>query len=119
MAQRSAAGCDGFRIGCFMTAPLYLSPKEAAAFLRIDVQAIYDAIAAQELEAFNLSRAGSAAKRPRWRLTPAALDSWVASRSTIARRQPPPAPSRAARRPSVTPPAIVGPRRSVRHPRTP
>ena len=77
-------------------APSYLTTAAAAELLAVSQDKIQDWIASRQLVAVNV--AASRNGRPRWRIAQAALDQFLAARSTT---PPPPKPprSRAAARP--------------------
>lgn len=99
--------------------PDFLTPKEAAARLRVDREVVYGLIRSRQLAAVNVSSVGSSGRRPVWRISVAALVAFE-SRGGVSAQPPHPAstasrrstasPRSASRPPQRRPPSIVGPR---------
>lgn len=64
----------------------YLTPPEAAKLLRVDPSTVIGWIRSGELRAVNLARRD--AKRPRWRISRAAIEHFLAGRAAVPRRLP-------------------------------
>ncbi len=79
--------------GRLASKPFFLTPPEVAEMLRVDQMKVHGWIHMGELQAINV--ASKRSKRPRWRISQAAMDAFMAGRTFV----PPPPVRRRKRKP--------------------